>query len=104
MTDALIEHIKMEERVNEYVLSDQFCMNCFNAPEGTSGSIFKSHRPSIRLSVRPLQTDKGNLIKLHRTIKQNEKVCRTQKLDSHDQGQGHNRRSKVCHIQIMCQP
>ena len=27
----------------------------FYAPEGTSGGILKSHRPSVRLSVRPLQ-------------------------------------------------
>ena len=29
---------------------------CFYAPEGTSGGILKSHRPSVRQSVRPLQT------------------------------------------------
>ena len=49
-------------------------------------------------------TNKGNLIKLCRKIKQTEKVCRTQNLGSQDQGQGHNRRSKICHLQIMCQP
>ena len=49
-------------------------------------------------------TCKGNLIQLDRKIKQNEKVCRTQKLGSHDQGQGHNQRSNVCYLQIVCQP
>ena len=29
--------------------------NHFYGPEGTSGGILKSHRPSVRLSVRPLQ-------------------------------------------------
>ena len=53
----------------------------FYAPEGTSSGILKSHRPSVCPSVTnhvPVitkKTDKGNLIKLHRKIKQNEKVC-----------------------------
>ena len=47
------------------------------------------------------KTSKGNLIKLHRKIKQNEKVCCAQNLVSHDQGQGHNRRSNVGHLQIV---
>ena len=50
------------------------------------------------------KTDKENLIKFHRKIQQNEKVCYAQNLGSHDQGQGHNRRSKVCHLQIVSQP
>ena len=66
--------------------------------------------PSVRLSVTnrvsaiTKKNDKGNSIKLHRKIKQNEKVCRTQNLVSHDQVQVHNQRSKVCHLQIVCQP
>ena len=40
--------------------------------------------------------DKGNLIKLHRKIKENEKVCHAQNLGSHDLGQGYSPRSKVC--------
>ena len=36
------------------------------------------------------KTSKGNFIKLHRKVKQNEKACRTQNLGSHDQGQGHS--------------
>ena len=39
-----------------------------------------------------------------RKIKQNEKVSHAQNLGSHDQGQGHNPRSKVCHLQIKYQP
>ena len=50
------------------------------------------------------KSKKGNLIKLHRKVKQNKKVCQAQNLGSHDQGQGHNCRSSVCHLQIMCQP
>ena len=34
-------------------------------------------------------------MKLHRNIKHNEKVCRTQELDYHIQGQGHNKGSEV---------
>ena len=36
------------------------------------------------------KTSKGNLIKFHRKVKQNKKVCHAQNLGSHDQGQGHN--------------
>ena len=66
-------------------------------------------RPSVRLTVRykscvTQNTDKGNSIKFHRKIKQSEKLCRAQNLGFHDQGQGHNRRSKVCHLRIVCQP
>ena len=49
------------------------------------------------------KTNKGNLIKLHRKIKQN-KVCHVQYLVSNGHGQGHNRRSKVGNLQIVCQP
>ena len=81
----------------------------FYAPEGTSGGILKSHRPSVcpsvRLSVHPSVsssvryksclsdsslTTKTNLMKLHRKIKDNEKLCRANDLDSYAQGQGHN--------------
>ena len=45
-----------------------------------------------------------SLIKLNKKIKQSEKVCRAHNIGSYDQGQGHNRRAKACHLQIMCQP
>ena len=35
-------------------------------------------------------TTEANLIKLHRKIKHNEKVCHTHDLGSYDQGQGRN--------------
>ena len=65
-------------------------------PKGTSGSILKSHRQSVHPSVRQIQivsrpeTTEANLMKLHRKIKHNEKVCRAQDLGSYAQGQGHN--------------
>ena len=49
------------------------------------------------------KTNKGNLIKLHRKGKVKCDLCHTQNLGSHDQGQGHNQRSKICHLQIVCQ-
>ena len=36
------------------------------------------------------KTKKGNLIKFHREVKQNVKVCCTQNFGGHDQGQGHS--------------
>ena len=39
---------------------------------------------------------KANLIKLHRKIKHNEKVCHTHDLGSYAQGQGRDQRSKSC--------
>ena len=45
------------------------------------------------------KNNKGNSMKLLRKVKQNKKVCRAQNFDSHDQGQGRNQRSKVCHLQ-----
>ena len=38
----------------------------------------------------------ANLIKLHRKIKHNEKVCHTYDLGSYAQGQGRDQRSKSC--------
>ena len=35
-------------------------------------------------------TTEANLMKLHRKIEHNEKVCSTQELGSYAQGQGHN--------------
>ena len=59
----------------------------------------------IQISVsHNSKTNEGNFIKLHRKIKQNEKACCAQNLGSHHQGQGHNQRSKVCYLQIVCQP
>ena len=66
-------------------------------PEGTSGGILKSHRPFVSQSVRYKSclsnsslTTKANLMKLHRKIKDNAKVCRAHDLGSFAQGQGHN--------------
>ena len=42
------------------------------------------------------KNNKGVLTKLHRKVKQNENVCRTQNV-----GHGHNCRPKVCHLQIV---
>ena len=36
------------------------------------------------------KTTKANLMKLHRKIEHNEKVCHTQELGSYAEGQGHN--------------
>ena len=41
------------------------------------------------------KTTEANLMKLHRKIENNEKVCRAQELGSHIQGQGHNQGSEV---------
>ena len=38
-------------------------------------------------------TTQANFMKLHKKMKQNEKVCHTQILGSHIQGQGHNQGS-----------
>ena len=79
----------------------------FYASEGTSGGILKSHSPSIRHKLcvsHNSKNDKGNLIKLCRKIKQNEKMCGAQNLGAQDQGQGHNPRSRVCHLQIVSRP
>ena len=78
-------------------------------PEGTLGGILKLHCPSVCLSVTNCvshnsKTDKENLIKLYRKIKQNEKVCRAQNLGSNNQGKGHIPRSKVCQLLIVCWP
>ena len=65
----------------------------FYAPKGTSGGILKSHCPSVRykscLSDCSLTT-KENLMKFHRKIKDNVKVCHPHDLGSYSQGQGHN--------------
>ena len=64
-------------------------------PKGTLGGILKAHRPSVHPSVSPFVRYKSclsdnsyrteaNLMKLHRKIKQNEKVCRAQELGSYD--------------------
>ena len=70
-------------------------MRPFYAPEGTSGGILKSHRPSFGPSVRyksclsdSSKTTEANLMKLHRKIKHNEKVCGAHDLGSYAQGQG----------------
>ena len=79
--------------------SDQSPLMCsglyffFYAPEGTLGGILKSHRPSVSPSVRYKSclsnislTTEANLMKLHRNIQHNEKVCRAHDLGSYTQG------------------
>ena len=66
----------------------------FYAPEGTSECIYKSHRPSVRYKSclsHNSETTEANLMKLHRKIKNNKKVCRAQELGFYAQEQGHNR-------------
>ena len=41
------------------------------------------------------KTTEANLMKLHKKIENNMKVCRAQELGSHNQGQGHNQGSEV---------
>ena len=41
------------------------------------------------------KTTQANLMKLHRKIKHNEKVCHTQGLGYHTQGQAHNQGSEI---------
>ena len=41
------------------------------------------------------ETKEANLMKLHRKMENNKKVCRAQELASHIQGQGHNQGSDV---------
>ena len=73
----------------------------FLCPRRNFGGILKSNRSSVRLSVSPSvryksclsdisQTTEANLMKLHRKIKHNEKVCRAHDLGSYAQGQGRN--------------
>ena len=65
----------------------------------------KVPRPKAKVTIRSevklclklccyLTTDEI-LMKLHRQIKQNEKVCRPQDLGSHAQGQGHRLEVKI---------
>ena len=61
------------------------------------GGILKSHRSSVSPSVRyksclsdSSKTTEANLMKLHRKIKHNGKVCRAHDLGSYAQGQGRN--------------
>ena len=42
------------------------------------------------VSARTQKTTEANLMKLHRKIEHNEKVCRAQELGYYVQGQGHN--------------
>ena len=58
--------------------------------------IMKSYK-KIGLSHEMGLIDTPPLIKFHRKMKQNERVCHTQNLGSQDHSQGHNPRSKVCH-------
>ena len=51
------------------------------------GSRFLTYKSCVSYNSK---ANKGNLIKLHRKIKQNEKVCCAQNLGSHDQNQAHN--------------
>ena len=65
---------------------------------GTSEGILESNCSSISPSVHAsitnshnLKTTEVNLMKLHRKITHYEKVCHTDELGSHVQGQGHSR-------------
>ena len=83
-------------------------MISFYAPEGTSGGILKWHHPSVRykscLSDCSLTT-KANLMKLHRKIKDNKKVCHGHDLGSYIQGQDHNQvRGQNCVSAITQKP
>ena len=51
------------------------------------GQRFVTYKSSVSHNSK---NNKQTLIKLHRKIKQNEKVCHAQNLVSNDQGQGHN--------------
>ena len=64
-------------------------MLMFLCPEESSRGILKSQRPSVGPPSRyksclmdNLKTAEANLMKLHRKIKRNEKVCRAQQLSS----------------------
>ena len=46
-----------------------FPLKSFYVPEGTSGGILKSHRPSVRQSVRPSVTNRVSAI-AHKLLKQ----------------------------------
>ena len=78
----------------------------FRFPRPKSRSKSKVKRLSLTnyASAITPKTNKENKIILHRKIKQNEKLCHAQNLVSYYEGQGHNRRSKVGHLQIVCQP
>ena len=41
------------------------------------------------------KTTEANLMKLHRKMENNKKLCRAEELGSHIQGQGHNQGSEV---------
>ena len=62
--------------------------------------ITPSVRPSVRYKLclsHNSETTEINLMKLHRKVKHNEKVCPEQGLDSYTQDQGHNRvRGQIC--------
>ena len=58
------------------------------------GQMFATYNSCVSHNSK---TNKGNFIKFHRKVKQNE-VCCTKNLGSHNQGQGHNPRSYVCHM------
>ena len=65
----------------------------------------KVPRPKVKVTIRSeiklylklccSETTKAYLMKLHRKIKHNEKVCCTQDLGSYAQGQGHRSEVKI---------
>ena len=82
----------------------------FYAPEGTSGGILKSHRPSVSPPLRYKSclsncslTTKANLMKLHRKLKDNVKVCCAHDLGSYTQGQGYNQVRGQYHVSGITQ-
>ena len=68
----------------------------------------QDHNPRLKVCIykswvsHNSKSNKGNFIKLHRKVKQHEKVCCAPYLGSHDEDHGHNPRSKVCHFRIVC--
>ena len=61
---------------------------------------FVTYKLCVHNNSKPAEV---NFIKFKTMVKHNEKVCCTYNLGSHDQRQGHNQRSMVCHLQILCQ-
>ena len=57
----------INEKKHTIVVNTTFRQECFHAPEGISGGILKSHRPSVRPSVT--NRVRGSVI-AHKLLKQ----------------------------------
>ena len=70
------------------------------------GHLNRTVSPSVANHVLAItkKNNKENLFNLHGKIKQDKKVSCAHHLGYHDKGQGHNQRSKVFPLQIVCQP